>query len=404
MSARKAAALAVFLFLIPFSKAAVEVSFFLLLFLWLGGWKRASLQGLRTIPSGNRPPFLLLGIFLTVCFFSAVTSPMARLSLDGFIGKWLEYGLLFLIAADLAVLPQVNRRAVHALLAAAGLVILWGLLQEWILHAALYPSEARDFITGKRLDYIRMVGPYENPNDLATFLMVSGLVIAGWLLRARKGEASLASCVVLALIAGCLAWTRSMGGLLGTFCGLALLGWRHRGNRRLVWSLAAAGVSAAAFFLLTSSEALDKLLTFSDIASNDRASMWKTGWAMFIDRPLWGHGLNTFMANYTRFAPDAAKNPAYAHNCYLQMAAETGLIGLTAFLLFLGGSARAIWKGLKAVPDPALEGLTAALLGFLIQSLFDTNFYALRQAVLFWTLAGAAVGISSELRRVENAS
>ncbi len=397
-----AAALVVFLFVIPFSKAAVEIGFFLLLFIWLAGWKRASVQGIRSIPPANRESFLLLGAFLTVCLLSALTSRSFNLSMNGFINKWLEYGLLFLIGADLAgEEPAVNRRALYALLSAAGLIVIWGLLQEWQLKTALYPSEARDFITGRKLDYIRMMGPYENPNDLATFLMVTVLIAAAWLLRAGKERSSWAIWAVGAAIGACLIRTHSMGGLLGTFGGFALLAFLHRKNRRLLLGLAALVVAAGLFFLLTSSESLGSLLTFSDIASNDRASMWQTGWAMFVDRPFWGHGLNTFMSNYTHYAPDATKNPAYAHNCYLQVAAETGIVGLTAFLLFLAGAGRAIWKGLQSCKEPFLEGSVAALLAFLIQSVVDTNFYALRQAVLFWTLAGAAVGISSRLRRVE---
>jgi hypothetical protein len=41
---------------------------------------------------------------------------------------------------------------------------------------------------------------------------------------------------------------------------------------------------------------------------------------------------------------------------------------------------------------PILPGMVAAGIAFLVQSAFDTNFYALRQAALFWTLAGVALG------------
>lgn len=410
------AALVLFLFVIPFSKAVVEIFFPVLLLLWLFGWKRPFSEGnLRSIPAPNRNLFFLLALYLIVCLFSVSVSSFPELSLRGFIGKTLEYALLFIIAADLAAEPRTARRAMQALLAAAGLVILWGLVQEGLIHTAMYQGEARDFITGKRLDYVRMVGPYENPNDLATFLMVAGLAAAGWALRAGKSRITPVLWVSAALIAACLSWTRSMGGLLGAFCGLALLGWIHRDNKQLLWSMAGAAVAAAGFFLITSSESLDKLLTFSDIASNDRASMWQTGWSMFKDRPLFGHGLNTFMANYSSFAPDAGKNPAYAHNCYLQMAAETGILGLSIFVIFLTGLSRHLWSALRmrtagpaetAEPElrAALDGISAALLGFLVQSTFDTNFYALRQAVLFWTLAGAAVALSTRLQSVESRS
>jgi hypothetical protein len=36
----------------------------------------------------------------------------------------------------------------------------------------------------------------------------------------------------------------------------------------------------------------------------------------------------------------------------------------------------------------------AGLTGFVLQSAIDTNFYALRQAALFWTLAGLGLALS----------
>ena len=40
-----------------------------------------------------------------------------------------------------------------------------------------------------------------------------------------------------------------------------------------------------------------------------------------------------------------------------------------------------------------LIGLIAGLLAFAIQAAVDTNFYVVRQAALFWVLAGVALGI-----------
>lgn len=410
-----AVALGIFFFLIPFSKAAVELSFPLLLILWLRGWGRPfSSEALRRIPDSSRRLFLLLGLYLAVCAASIFYSHNPALSLRGFIAKTLEYALLFYIAADLADQPAVSLKVVRALLAAGGLVVLYGLLQEGAIRSAMYQAQAVDPIRGRPLDYVRMVGPYENPNDLATFLMVTGLIAVGAILR-PAGACPRPVCFILAaLLIGGLIWTQSMGAILGLWGGLALLGVIHRKRERLVAGLGGTIAAAGVVFILLSPNSLLEMITLSDIAGRDRASMWVTAWRMIAERPLLGHGLNTFMANYSRYAPDVSRNPAYAHNCLLQVTAETGLVGLTFFLLFLGGLARLLWTALSRPPSPpetrqpglraALEGVSAALVGFLIQSMFDTNFYALRQAVLFWTLAGAAVGMSVRLLRLETAA
>lgn len=97
--------------------------------------------------------------------------------------------------------------------------------------------------------------------------------------------------------------------------------------------------------------------------------------------------------------------PRYAHNCYLQVAAETGLIGLVAFLTFLGILFwHLIRRAMRSEAQLAilLPGLIGGLLAFVVQAAVDTNFYSLRQAVLFWVLAGVAVGLSEHIADSRN--
>ena len=402
-----AMALVLYLFVIPFSKAAVEILFFILLPLWILGWHRwpFSGEGLRQIPPVHRKGFFLLTLYTAVCLLSVAFSNDLELSLRGFIGKTLEYSMLFIIAADLIDQPRVSRNAVRALLAAAVLVMLHGFIQEWTIHTAPFPGEALDPILGRKMDYVRMVGPYENPNDLATFLMVVGLIVTAWV----AAHEILLHLPILLLLVGGLLWTQSRGAILGFFSGLCLLGAIHHGKKEIRRGILLAIMACAAFFLLFSRRHFYEMLTLSDSASRERSEMWRTAWRMILDRPIQGHGLNTFMANYSHYASNPASQPAYAHNCFLQITAETGLVGLATFLLFLAGLGAFTWKALK-VSDRELSsedqptrilliGLAAALLAFLVQSFLDTNLYALRQAALFWTLAGMTLGISSRFLR-----
>jgi putative inorganic carbon (HCO3(-)) transporter len=110
-----------------------------------------------------------------------------------------------------------------------------------------------------------------------------------------------------------------------------------------------------------------------------------------------GHGLNTFMAHYLDYWVGGQRLPRYAHNCYLQVAAETGILGLAAFLWLLGALGARLFRALRGLPSKdrlLLSGVCAGLLAFVVQAGIDTNFYSLRQAALFWTLAGLALGVS----------
>ncbi|MBI1952736.1 MAG: O-antigen ligase family protein [Candidatus Omnitrophica bacterium] len=387
------------LFATPLSTSAVEIFASLLLGAWWVGWV---LQPQTPTLWRSRPArslVLVLGVYLAACLLSTVFSTDVGLSFRGFFRKTAEYALLFLAASDLIQDSRTLRLSLRAWLAASFLVVLYGLLQEWAIVTALHSVQAVDPFLGKRVEFVRMVGPYKNPNDLAAYLMVMTLVLLPHLMR-LAGRAWISLGILLAVMFGCLIRTQSMGGLLGFGIGFMIL-WVFEMKRTIRWGgLALAFAAVGGVFIATTPEHLG-MLTFTDLASSQRLEMWRVAWRMILDRPWVGHGLNTFMANFSAYAPADLSGPAYAHNVLLQTAAETGWIGLGTFLGFLALWARSLWLALRRT-DPgqparerlALLGLTAGGAAFLVQSVFDTNFYALRQAVLFWTLAGCAFGIS----------
>lgn len=392
--------LAALFFVTPFSKAGAEILFPLLLIAWLIGWRRP-LQPLR-LWEETRPAewvWLSLSLYVFLCAFSVLYSSHRQISAEGFIGKTLEYGLMFLIAVDLGRRDAVPERCAKTLLAAAWFVVAYGFLQEWTIAHSIYQSTVVDPIRGKTLNYVRMVGPYENPNDLATFLMVTGLIAIDRLTGPLALRNRIQLTVLALFLSGCLIWVQSMGGLVGFAAGMGVLLLANlRRRRQRLWLVGGAFLAVVLFFTLTGRH-IREILTLADVASRERIVMWKTALAMIHAKPLLGHGVNTFMANYNHYAGDATLWPAYAHNCFLQIAAETGLVGLGLFLLFIGALAALVWKALRVGPAPLLTGFAAALVAFLIQSFFDTNLYALRQAVLFWTLSGVTLGLALRTRR-----
>ncbi len=384
------------LFAIPFSKAAIEILFPLMLLTWWRGWHSPS-RG----PTPSKTPRLLQFAFYAllayygICATSIFSSTHPSLSLQGLIRKTSEYALLFVIFVDASDHPLAGRQGFRALMLAGWLVGLYAILQQWT---------GTDWIRGRRLEYSRMVGPYENPNDLATFLMVVVLVVIAQVLN-RPAQDRLRLWTSTLLLLGCIAWTLSRGALIGLWTGLLFLLF-FSGRKKIRMGAGLLLGTGLAFLFFRRNQLFD-MLTFSDVGLRDRTVMWGTAWKMIEARPFLGQGLNTFMANFIDYAIGPNNGPAYAHNCFLQIAAETGIPGLVTFLLFLG-ALFATWRMALRKPDTSPEedpaglrvvllGLAAGLLAFLVQSLFDTNLYALRQATLFWSLAGLATGLSSQL-------
>jgi O-antigen ligase len=310
------------------------------------------------------------------------------LSVRGFIGKWLEYLLYFIIVADVAARPKVVERSLQALAWGAASVFLEAISQERYGYG---------FFFNYRLDFFgRMTGPYENPIDLATYLMVIIPTLLAFAVVSRK-PSRWPLWGVLLLLSVCLVRTKAVGAWLGIGVGLLVMILLKTPVRKpaliLLMTLALSGGA-----VLSLGGRFEAVLSLSDIGMVDRWHMWQAALKMIGERPVFGFGLNTFMANYLDHWVGGQQLPRYAHNCYLQVAAETGLPGLLTFLALLYlFFARVVveLRRLRPNDQSVLVGLTAGLLAFAVQAAVDTNFYALRQAALFWVLAGLSLGLSS---------
>jgi O-antigen ligase len=130
---------------------------------------------------------------------------------------------------------------------------------------------------------------------------------------------------------------------------------------------------------------------FQYAGDQDRFIMWKTAFAMIRERPFLGKGIGTFMANFHTYC--WYLNVQYAHNCFLQIWAETGIFSLLSFLLFLTKFFSSAVKSFRKNQNPVILGLTCGLFAYLITSFFDTNLYSLQLATLFWSMAGFTLAI-----------
>ena len=377
----------VLLLLLPFSKAAIEILFGFLFIGWLVArldprtrrdslWLRSSLRPLA---------FAIMG-YLAACALSIVVSSAPWLSLKGFFGKWVEYLLLFVIMADLGHRTGVWKRSLAVLTVSSLLVFMEAMTQLRFGRGLLrhYPL----------MMYGRVTGPYENPIDLATYLMVVllCLLICPW----RNSAGRALRWATLGALLWLIAATDAHGAWLAFCIGLIAMMSVVPSFRRQGFVVLLAALAAAAAALCASGH-LKEALSWSEAGKMDRWMMWQAALGMIRDRPWLGHGVNTFMDNYLRYRVGGELWPRYAHNCYLQVAAETGVVGLAWFLGLLGALFTRLSKGLgRLEPERGLLllGVFGGLVAFVVQSAYDTNFYAMRQAALFWVLAGLAVGLS----------
>ena len=96
------------------------------------------------------------------------------------------------------------------------------------------------------------------------------------------------------------------------------------------------------------------------------------------------------MANFLKYQP-VTVFVSYAHNCYLQIWAETGIFSLLSFMAFIISVMRLGFKKFISSNDYLLLGILSGTIGFLVHSFFDTNMYSLRLVILFWVWIGLII-------------
>jgi O-antigen ligase len=109
---------------------------------------------------------------------------------------------------------------------------------------------------------------------------------------------------------------------------------------------------------------------------------WQAGWSMFLDHPWLGVGAGNYPDAYPAYYVGQWLEPlGHAHNYYLNMLAELGVVGGGLLLLLLGLAFRElVGSMLRFGPDAGgfwravLAGSIGGLIVFCVHNLFDSLF------------------------------
>ncbi len=140
----------------------------------------------------------------------------------------------------------------------------------------------------------------------------------------------------------------------------------------------------------------------------DRGAIWADSWRVFRAHPLIGAGLGTFETSFPMHAYDKGFDiAAESHNDYLQVLADTGLVGFGILLWFLIVLVRVISQCIKfsALHSAALAlGSATGLFGLLVHSLFDFNLQLPSHALLFLLYGAVCSNIALDVKQMAKAS
>ncbi len=397
----------------------------LMLLFTLAVWLARSLRRRQII---TPPTFLNLPLlmFLFVMALTLLNAPSVTIGFKELL-KWIEILLIIWLVADLGrekaddnpstgsgQVLHSSFRIHHSILA---MLLLAGVTQALvgIWQFGLRGDGPEHFLVLGR--FYRAYGTYEQPNPFGGFMNLSALLalgaLVGWLIyywQGRKGSPHhpitssplllLAGATAVTTTALIASWSR--GAWLGFAAGTAVLIFYWPQKRRqgiIMLGLGAALLLIGMQFHLIPASITERVTSFSqdlqfgdvrgvdindtNYAVLERLAHWQAALDMARNNLWQGVGFGNYEPAYADYALINWPAPlGHAHNYYLNLLAETGIIGLAAYLLLWTAVFWQTIRLLKRLDWPQrgialglLAAWTALTVHHLVDKLYVNNIY-----------------------------
>lgn len=261
-------------------------------------------------------------------------------------------------------------------------------------------------------------GPFFNRDHFAGYMeLLIALPVALIVTRYVRGEKSMVYGIAAMFMGVAAIFTLSRGGMISIFAEMVFIAAmsfrRHHtmtddnehGKAQMASGIAAVVAILAAIVIgviwIGAEPVINRIATgdpnSSDLSKTQtfysvRGEIWENTWTMIRHNPLMGVGMGAYETAYPIYARENGMQgvTAEAHNDYLQILADAGVIGAMLALWFIWALFRAIARGVRA-PDPLMAAIAlgggAGLFGLLVHSLFDFNLHLPSHAMLFLFLS-----------------
>jgi len=330
---------------------------------------------------------LPLAVFGAVLLASAAMSPYRSLALGVTLmliisGAVYFGGLTWLLRRD----PGVRRTLLRVWAMGSAVTALAGLAYSATHHLRLNHGP----IVPDRAQIFHGVGP----NGLGTTMLLGSVLALGLAFRAR-GRWRLLWLAAAVLGFAALLASASRASLVGWVAAVIYLVWKELRTRpRLAVMILGVGLAALVLIVTASPQLMSRVrYTMSDVTGN-RVRIWETSLQMIAARPLLGTGFGTFETAYDQRKDPSMSSEPFAFNMGLNLAVETGLLGLLA-ACWVGLVAVREWfrTGRRAPPggDPLRAVVGALWIGLLVDQLADNTLFSISTSAGLWLLLALVV-------------
>lgn len=367
------------------------------------------------LPKGWLKPAVLVLAYALVIFGSIIYANDFA-SAQGAAGDFWKDGLITILVVALIQKKGTFRHVVWALILAG---IFVGSLSVYQYLTGTFDNTYLGFAEAPVQNIVgetegnRVAGPIGDPNFYAQILVVLVPLAINRMVNEKSILLKLLAAYGVFIISLSILYTFSRGGVIALLAALIALAF-YRPPRLWVTGILVAAVWVA--LLLMPSTFMDRMSTVTDVLTGEqdvrsevsfrgRTSEVLSAWYMFLDHPILGVGANNYPVNYQTYARklglDNRATLREPHNLFIQIAAETGILGLLVFGSILYYIFRCVYltrKGFTNIGDrdsfDLIGAFSAALIGYLTAAMFIHGAYPR----YFWLLAGIGMALPQVLK------
>ena len=266
-------------------------------------------------------------------------------------------------------------------------VSLFGIYQYFYFD----PGSAGTWIDSDKFSDItnRVYSTLGNPNVLGEYLLLITPFSFACVLTAKTWPKRLLYLAFTAAMLLCMLFTSSRGGWLGLIFAVAIFAVMLDARFLLVGI-----IGIVALYFVLPDWAVQRFTSIGDLTDSStsyRVYIWLGTLAMLKD--YWLSGIGPGNAAFNTIYPAYSYNTIaapHAHNLFLQLTSDAGIVGLLLFLMIIFSYYRTTFAAFSREKDKStrvyLIAAVAAVSGYLLQGMTDYSFYNNRVTLFFWII------------------
>ena len=336
--------------------------------------------------------FAVLLFFILIFFSGVITAYGEKAKEEVLLSCCLMLG--YFLTVNLIRTTQWLKRCALALISSGTIVAMIGILQYFFAAVSVDAWVDRQYFLEISN---RAVSLFENPNVLASYLVLILPFVLLAFLRSSRGKEKTLYFISLLSVLFCIILTWSRGAWLAVIASIFVFGliYSKKTLRAIFFFL----LMLPSISLIIPSSIKHRFLSIGNLADSSTAYRyytWKGSWKIVQDY-FWsgiGYGPTPYQALYPQYAYAGIEAAEHSHSLFLQILIGLGIGGLLVFCCILFFAAQMNFEYLKNGKNENSRFFVIAAMSSILASLvmgcFDFVWYNYRVFFLFWIVLGLA--------------